>query len=224
MTDDHEKSRLIQQLSAVMDAFASVSGHHVEVVLHDLTQPESSVVKIINGHVSGRKPGSSLLDGPENDRGFLGLLNLDALPSSTEPAVFPNYPTASLQGTPLRSSTALFKDENGKPALALCFNADNHAIEAARDALAMLLPQSSSKDEGEAGLEEKMDEIIRSCIPPTGQLRTGTSKKEKVEIVRQMQNKGMFIVRGGVEKAAKVLGVTRYTIYNYLDEIKKKSA
>lgn len=48
-------------------------------------------------------------------------------------------------------------------------------------------------------------------------------KKEKVEIVRQMQEKGLFIVRGGVEMAARVLGVSRYTVYNYLDEIKKSS-
>lgn len=30
----------------------------------------------------------------------------------------------------------------------------------------------------------------------------------------------MFIVKGGIEKAAAALGVTRYTIYNYLDEIR----
>jgi predicted transcriptional regulator YheO len=36
-----------------------------------------------------------------------------------------------------------------------------------------------------------------------------------------MQEKGLFIVRGGVEMAARVLGVSRYTDYNYLDEIKK---
>lgn len=73
------------------------------------------------------------------------------------------------------------------------------------------------------GLESKMNEIIRTCILPSGHLRTGATKKEKVEIVRQMQKKGLFIVRGGVEMAARVLGVSRYTVYNYLDEIKNNT-
>ncbi|MBK0002985.1 transcriptional regulator [Erwinia sp. S38] len=224
MTASTDKSLLIGQLSAVMDAFASVAGRHIEVVLHDLAQPETSVIKIINGHVSGRKPGSPLLDAPDNDRGFLGLLNPSAAPLDREPTVFNRYPTTSLQGKPLQSSTVFFKDENGKPQLSLCFNADNSAINAAREALAILLPQEAEeKQEQDIGLEEKLDEIIRACISPTGQLRTGATKQEKVEIVRQMQNRGMFMVRGGVEKAAKVLGVTRYTIYNYLDQIKKEA-
>nr|WP_318269127.1 helix-turn-helix domain-containing protein [Pantoea agglomerans] len=46
-------------------------------------------------------------------------------------------------------------------------------------------------------------------------------QKDKGRIVRQMQGKGLFIVRGGVEMAARGLGVTRYSVCNYLDEIKK---
>ncbi|GME44302.1 MULTISPECIES: helix-turn-helix domain-containing protein [unclassified Pantoea] len=52
-------------------------------------------------------------------------------------------------------------------------------------------------------------------------MRGGATKKDKSRIVRQMQGKGLFIVRGGVEMAARGLGVTRYTVCNYLDEIKK---
>ncbi len=222
MSTSNEKSQLIGQLDAIMDALASVAGRHIEVVLHDLAHPEASVIRIINGHVSGRKRGSPLLDAPDNDRGFLGLLNQPSTPQGPEPTVFTGYPTTSVQGKPLQSATVLFKDENGKPQLSLCFNADNSAINSAREALALLLPQPpEEKPEQEAGLEETLDEIIRACIPPTGQLRTGASKQEKVDIVRQMQIRGMFMVRGGVEKAAKVLGVTRYTVYNYLDQLRK---
>jgi len=45
-------------------------------------------------------------------------------------------------------------------------------------------------------------------------------KQVKLDAVRQMHERGMFIVKGGIEKAAAALGVSRYTIYNYLDEIK----
>ncbi|MFJ5428073.1 transcriptional regulator [Pectobacterium actinidiae] len=219
----NDKTRLIEELSAVMDALSSIIGKNIEIALHDLRQPDSSVLKIINGHLSGRTTGSSLLDGPENDMGFLGIIGDESSVKNTEPAIFTHYKSISLQGKSLRSATVLFKDDTGKASLSLCFNADDSAINAARDALTLLLPSGfETKESSETGLEEKMDEIIYACLPPAGQLRTGATKKEKVEIVRKMQEKGMFIVRGGVEKAAKVLGVSRYTIYNYLDEIKKK--
>lgn len=222
MPDKKTKNSLIKELSAVMEALSSVTGQHMEVVLHDLERPEASVLRIVNGHVSGRQVGSSLLEGPENDMGFTGLLGQEVPAEKTEPAVYTNYRTVGPQGRPLRSSTVLFRDESGKATLSLCFNADYSEVDVAREALSRLMPaQPVSAEGGEAGLESRMHEIIRACIPPSGQVRVGATKKEKVEIVRQMQEKGLFIVRGGVEMAARVLGVTRYTVYNYLDEIKK---
>jgi len=49
-----------------------------------------------------------------------------------------------------------------------------------------------------------------------------SAKAQKLEAVRQMHDGGLFIVKGAVEKAAAALGVTRYTIYNYLDEIRNR--
>ncbi|WP_158616060.1 transcriptional regulator [Erwinia sp. 198] len=216
MTSKEDKARLIGEMSAVMDALASVTGQHLEIVLHDLTQPASSVVKIINGHISGRKPGSPLQSAPENDLGFLGLLEQE--PAGENPQVFKDYRTTSARGAALQSSTVMFRDENHQPLISLCFNADHAAVETARALLGQLLPASAPAGDV-SSLETRMNEIIRSAMPPSG--ISGASKKEKTEIVRVMQDKGLFIVRGGVEKAAKALGVTRYTIYNYLDEIKK---
>lgn len=225
MPEKHKKSSIIRELSAVMEALSSVTGQHMEVVLHDLECPEASVLRIVNGHISGRQVGSSLLEGPENDIGFTGLLGQEISSEETDPAVFTNYRTVGLQGNPLRSSTVLFRDESGKATLSLCFNADYSEVDAAREVLSRLMPaQAISAESSESGLEEKMHEIIRACIPPSGQLQIGATKKDKVEIVRLMQEKGLFIVRGGVEVAAKALGVTRYTVYNYLDEIKKPTA
>lgn len=225
MKNSEDKQALIQNLSGMLDALASVIGQNIEVVLHDLSQPQASVIKIINGHISGRKPGSALQDGPENDLGFLGLLGKDQNDTSA-PSVFKDYRTTSGRGTPLRSATVLYKDESGKPAVSVCFNADYQLIDGAREALAQLMPAqvALAGSDNHSDLEERMNEIIRAALPPGGVLRTGASKKEKVESVRLLQEKGLFIVRGGVERAASALGVTRYTIYNYLDEIKKERA
>lgn len=72
-----------------------------------------------------------------------------------------------------------------------------------------------------ADMELLMSEIIQAALQRSGQGRM--NKQAKVEAVRVMQERGLFIVKGGVEKAASALGVTRYTIYNYLEQLRGAS-
>ena len=51
---------------------------------------------------------------------------------------------------------------------------------------------------------------------------TGMNRKKAVEIVKFMDEKGIFLVKGAVEKVAAKLGVSKVTIYSYLDEAKGK--
>ncbi|MDD2481760.1 MAG: helix-turn-helix domain-containing protein, partial [Lutispora sp.] len=39
-----------------------------------------------------------------------------------------------------------------------------------------------------------------------------------MNIVETLEDKGVFLIKGAVDYVAKVLCVSRYTIYNYLDE------
>ena len=70
-------------------------------------------------------------------------------------------------------------------------------------------------------MELLMSEIIQNSLLRSGQGRM--NKQAKVEAVRVMQERGLFIVKGGVEKAATALGVTRFTIYNYLEQLRGAS-
>jgi len=47
-------------------------------------------------------------------------------------------------------------------------------------------------------------------------------KDEKLETVRYLQKRGVFLVKGTIEKVANLLNVSRYTIYNYLVEVKSQ--
>lgn len=46
-------------------------------------------------------------------------------------------------------------------------------------------------------------------------------KVHKVDAVRSLKRRGFFMLRDAVEMAARALGVTRFTIYNYLNEIEE---
>lgn len=63
-----------------------------------------------------------------------------------------------------------------------------------------------------------MGEIIQDSLSRVGFGKM--NKQAKVDAVRVMQERGLFIVKGGVEKAATALGVARFTVYNYLEELR----
>ena len=45
-------------------------------------------------------------------------------------------------------------------------------------------------------------------------------KEDKLALVGSLEEKGIFDVKGAVEYVAERLGVTNFTIYNYLKEIR----
>lgn len=224
MSPSEERQLTLTVLKAAMQALGSVAARNMEILLHDLDHPEHSVVAIVNGHLSGRAVGSPILAAPEQDQGFKALLQASADQQGADPVVVPDYPT-TLKGRSLRSATAIFRDSSGHPFASLCVNTDISGLDAAMDFLRQLQPLGATPAEAPASepadMALLMGEIIEGALQRSGQGRM--NKQAKVEAVRVMQERGLFIVKGGVEKAAAALGVTRYTIYNYLEQLRGAS-
>ena len=69
-----------------------------------------------------------------------------------------------------------------------------------------------------------MEALIKDIIDKALASASGVSvdrmnKKEKIEVVAQMHARGLFLIRGSVERAAASLGITKFTIYDYMDEL-----
>ncbi|MGR6655167.1 helix-turn-helix transcriptional regulator [Pseudomonas mosselii] len=222
-TTQLERQLTLTVLQATLQALGSVVPRNVEILLHDLEHPEHSVVAIVNGHLSGRRVGSPILAAPEQDQGFKALMQASADQQGCAPVVLPDYPT-TLKGRSLRSATAIFRDRDGLPFASLCVNTDVTGLEAAMAFLQHFQPLGAAPapaDEA-ADITALMAGIIQDALQRSGQGRM--NKQAKVEAVRLMQERGLFIVKGGVEKAAEALGVTRYTVYNYLEQLRGEPA
>lgn len=218
-----ERQLTLNVLKAAIQALGSVAARNMEMLLHDLDHPERSVVAIVNGHLSGRALGSPILAAPEQDQGFKALMQATVDQPGSTPIVLPDYPT-TLKGRTLRSATAIFRDSSGHPFASLCVNTDVTDLDAALAFLQQLQPLGASAPapaSEPAAMEALMAEIIQGALQRSGHGRM--NKQAKVEAVRVMQERGLFIVKGGVEKAATALGVTRYTIYNYLEQLRGES-
>ena len=49
-------------------------------------------------------------------------------------------------------------------------------------------------------------------------------KEHKLEVVRHVRAGGMFLLRDAVETVASALRVSRFTIYNYINEIEQEES
>ncbi len=217
---------MINILSATVRALGSVLAGNTEIVLHDLRNPAFSITEIANAGVTGRKKGDSVLAGMRTDRAFIS-----AMENKNEPvSLLLDYETLTRDGKALRSSTALYRDRTGKPYAALCINVDNSGIDEALRLLQSLagirpdvqpaMQEDASSEASHDNIEDLMRDIISTTTALSSGSRRADTKRANLLAVKNMQEKGIFLIKGGVEKAAAALGVTRYTIYNYLDELK----
>lgn len=224
-----ERNRLLSILAPVVDVIGRVVGNNVEIVLHDLTRPENSIRKIVNGRVSGRAVGDSILSGPDNDKGFIELRCRLQPDVPTSPSLITDYRTFTRDGRELQSSTVIFRDSLGTPFASLCVNADLTVVGHAHALLQSLLGMHKEEEPvaqspASPGIDALMREIISDAVRRFGKPVPMMDKEEKIHAVDVMQRRGLFTVKGGVERAAGALGVTRFTIYNYLDALKSRAA
>ncbi|MEV5932939.1 helix-turn-helix domain-containing protein [Streptomyces sp. NPDC052079] len=77
-------------------------------------------------------------------------------------------------------------------------------------AVAVRLPQ----------LADSLDHILAALERRNGMPLADLDRKAKQEIVRSLEARGAFAVRHGVETVASALGVSRFTVYNYLNREK----
>ncbi len=75
------------------------------------------------------------------------------------------------------------------------------------DVLAVRLPQ----------LSDSLDHILAAMERRHGMPLSELDRKSKQEVVRVLEARGAFSVRHGVETVAGALGVSRFTVYNYLN-------
>ncbi|MGH4032919.1 helix-turn-helix domain-containing protein [Actinomycetota bacterium Odt1-20B] len=76
-----------------------------------------------------------------------------------------------------------------------------------RDVIAVRLPQ----------LADSLDHILLALERKQGRPLSELDRKAKQEVVRILEARGAFSVRHGVETVASALGVSRFTVYNYLN-------
>lgn len=105
--------QILNSYALMLDGLGAYLGEGYELVLHSLESLDHSVIKIINGHYTGRKEGSPITD--------LALKMLGELERDPARTVSP-YFNKNKSGALLRSCTIPITGEHGRIIGLLCMN------------------------------------------------------------------------------------------------------
>jgi predicted transcriptional regulator YheO len=207
-TADVAKRQIFDLLKDVGLAITSLVGRCCEVVIHDTSDLEHSIIWV-QGDVTGRKVGGMMSD-----------LGLEMLHRGEVHPLF-NYTAYTESGKALRSASMWLRDESGEIFGAFCINLDVTPILALREFSRDFAPDDARADLSEAhpsDLGDMIDTMIAECEYRMGSPAGEMNKEQRVEVVRILDERGAFQVRNSAVLVANRLGVTRKTIYNYLAE------
>ena len=208
----------LQLLEKVVELLEQQMGNNLEIVLHDLRKPyEHTIVDIRNGHISGREIG-----GCGSDRG------LEVMRGTVKNGDEFNYITRTPDGKMLRSSSLYFRDDTDKVVASLCVNqdiTDTLKMESLLHGMNKYAPDGQGqRNEVLAGnIQELMNRLIEESVQTIGKPAAEMTRAEKKEMVRLLDEKGLFLITYSGETVCEVLDISKYTLYKYLEAIRSET-
>jgi len=209
-----EKECLFENLQRLADAVVSLLGKNCEACVHDVTALQKSLV-YIKGDVTHRKPGAPATD----------LLVKLLKQNPGQPEDRHNYKTTTADGRSLKSTTTFIRDKNGRPLAAFCINFDTTDFYNASQALLPFInlqengPQVSAETFAQSP-GETVEALFLQAVEEIGKHPATMNVNEKTELVHRLEDNGTFLLKGTVEKVAQMMGVSKFTVYNYLKKVR----
>ncbi len=209
-----ERDVIFDNMRRLASVFTKMFGQKAEVAVHDFSKLPNSLVHI-EGKVTRRKLGAPITDL------IIKRLRIDG----DDVQDINSYRTVTREGRILKSSTTFIKDASHKVIGAFCINFDItdylNAISLVNEFVEMEHPvEVAAKETFTNSLKETIEAIMEPVILEIGKQPVSMSKEEKIQLIQALEYQGVFLLKGAVEYLANLLGVSRYTVYNYLKEIR----
>ena len=206
--DKHQK----QVLQQIASALAAQFGPNCEVAVHDLSSHsgEPSIAYIENGHVTGRQAG----DGPSS------VVVEQLLHNDPDPEDHLAYLTRTPGGKILKSSTVYIRSPEGAVSGILSINLDISALLMAEQAIGGLIrtePDKKEQSVAVVNVSDLLDGLIEQSVALVGKPVALMNKDDKVRAIQFLSQHGAFLVTKSGDKIAKHFGISKYTLYSYID-------
>lgn len=210
------EAKRFEMLKQLANGIAAQFGDKCEVVIHEVNanNTEHSIVYIVNGHISGRKIG----DGASQ-------VVLDQLASQDQqPQDHLCYLTRTPNGRILKSSSLYIRNSRGAVTAIFSINYDVSNFILMHQELGEILLTNDKQTEPQKiiNVNDVLDELIEQSVQLVGKPVLMMNKEDKVKAIRFLNESGAFLVTKSGDKVAKYFGISKYTLYSYIDANKKQ--
>lgn len=212
-----ERRAILKSYIPLMKFFAQQLPE-TEIVLHDVSDLDRSIIAIENAHISGRDVGGSSTD---------LVLRILREQSYRERDFTPAYTSTSANGKFFRSGTFFIKHEGELLGL-LCTNTDLTPLHALKKAAEDLFT-SRNGERSAASIDEKLSQSVND-IPVETALEVmremdvhpdRLSQDERLKVVGELDRRGIFLLKGAIASVARVLKISEPTLYRYLRTLRE---
>lgn len=199
----------------VADGTADFWGENCEVVVHNLSRLDASVIKIVNGHLSGRQEGS-----PISEVTLSFVNKMLANPAMRHVTYF----AKSKRGEAFKASISAIEGEKGNIIGLFCINF--YLTGSFLSLLQNFTPTSKTETENiSETFVENTEELMLNALEEAKKsvydnLAISSSNKNK-EIVAILHQKGIFNLKDSVITIANHLGISKNTVYMHIRNMNK---
>lgn len=205
-----DKNEALDFLNRLAEGLSKTFGNSCETVIHDIRNKRKSIIAIYNGHVTNRKTGGGLdlLGTKKQINDFL-----------TDEIDLINCSGRTVDGKYIKSSTFHLKGKDYHYALGINF--DYTLLSVAEAALKEITRVGENVEVAmdESG-ESRLKNIFDECVEIIGKPVSLMNREDRIRIVGLLQEKRAFSFQKSIPFVSKGLNISRYTLYNYLKEIK----
>ena len=207
-------SSTLSLLKQLASGVAAQFGTSCEIVVHELdgADEEHTVVAIENGHVTSRALGG----GPSH--AVLQAMKGD--PKKLRDHLC--YLTRTDDGRILRSSTIFVRDETGEKIVGIfAINHDITSLIMAQSALQELVTTTEPDRKPERivqNVNDLLDELVQQSVELSGKPPALMNKDDRIKAIQFLNDAGAFLITKSTDKVCKYFGISKYTLYNYLEK------
>lgn len=212
---------MLDVLKSIADGIAKQFGQNCEVAIHDLsTDLENTIVYIVNGQVTNRHAGS----GSGTSKVVLEAMHRE--PAAVKDQL--GYLTRTPEGRILKSSTIFIKDGQSVHYI-LSINYDITELlavdNALKDLVAVESVQPSSQPEQIVNnVNDLLDNLIKQSVALVGKPVALMSKEDKIKAIQFLNDAGAFLITKSGNKVSEYFGISKFTLYSYINEVKEDNA
>ena len=134
------------------------------------------------------------------------------------------YLTRTRDGKILKSTTIYIRDDDGRPIGMFGINYDITLMLAMEDALKQFTATERDEQEPEhisRNVSDLLDELIAQSVKIVGKPVALMTKEDKVKAIQFLNETGAFLITKSGDKVCKFFGISKYTLYSYIDEAKE---